>query len=262
MRLVQRIILFIYCALVVMAFAPSSYGQVNNQSKPAIKIVIDYSPPYIMEQNGKITGIATQIVESAFSAKQVSTDIKQLPWSDVKLSVDSEKVLSFWWHINKQREKSWLFSKPIYQAEYVFLARKAVRFYWTRFDQLRPYKIGLSHIQSYGEVFDSYIQYLNTEKTLSDFSAIKKLLDGQLDAILIEKSMAFYLMNYLTDEERQTLELFEEQVLHKEPYFLVCAKFFNNCSYYINQLNEGLKLLKNSGRYEAIIRSNRTLNEN
>ena len=258
MLLVQRIILFICMSFSGFVFAASD----SVHRTGPVEIIAGLSPPYIVEENGEVSGVATQIIRHAFEAKQVSTRINQMPWSDVKLNIDSEKVLSYWWQINKQREKSWLFSKPIYHAEYVFLARKSVRFYWTRFDQLRPYKIGVSHIQSYGDIFDSYLQYLNTEKTLSDFSAIKKLTSGQLDAILIEKSMAYYLLNYLSESERRSLELFDQQVLHKEPYFLVCAKFFNKCSYYINQLNEGLKLLKNSGRYEAIIKSNRTHNEN
>ena len=242
--------------LLVCLFSFCSWSAIATQK--AITIKVGLAPPYVTEKpeidsSANIGGVATNIVREAYNEVDVETEFKIGDWHTTKLAIDSEKVLSFWWQINRQREKSWLFSQPLYEAQYVFLARKEVRFYWTRFDQLRPYKIGISHIQSYGTLFDSYIQYLNTDKTLSDYSAIKKLISKDLDAILIERSMAKYLLTFLSPTERDSLELLENQVIHKEPYYLVCGKFFNNCSYYINKFNEGLKSLKTSDRYDALL---------
>ena len=249
--------------LLVMFFLLFS-GKGLSATKEQIAVKVGLAPPYITQsQDGNLAveGLATQIVRESLLAKGLNIDIATVDWSQAKVAVDSEKVLSFWWQSNQQREKSWLYSQPLYEVEYVFLARKDVRFYWTRFDQLRSYKIGLSHIQSYGELFDSYVQYLDTDKTLSDFSAIKKLLANQLDAILIEKAMAVYLISFLPKEQQAKLELFREQVIHSESYYLVCGKFFNSCGYYINQFNEGLKLLKSSGRYNKIVNIDKANNE-
>lgn len=220
-------------------------------AKDIVPIKVGAHPPFI-DSNAKSQGFASVIVTESFANKGIDTDIEIRSWSEAKFMLDSEKILSFGWQYTRQREKTWVFSKPVYTAKYIFLARKSARFYWTRFDELRPYRIGISHIQTYGSEFDSYVQYLKIDKSVSDYAGIKKLLNNKLDAIVIEQSVAGYLMDYLNDDDKAQLELFPQQVLHEEPYYLICAKFYAKCASYINKFNDGLKLLKSSGRYKTI----------
>lgn len=218
----------------------------------SINISVGIAPPYINEAK-KESGFVTKIILESLKESKIVPNFIIKDWHQVSSAVDLEHHLSYWWHKTPEREKKWYFSQPIFKAEFVFLARKNVRFYWTRYDQLRPYKIGLSHIQSYGPLFDSYIQYLQTETLISDYSGIKALLKGDVDAVLIEKAMAIHLLTFFNKEEQNRLELFENKVIYEEPYYLVCAKSFSNCNYYIEVFNVGLNKVKSSGKYDKII---------
>lgn len=204
-------------------------------------------------EEGSSTGFISKIVHKSLDHSNNKPQFIFTNWTKAQQAVDLEHHLSYWWQKNNEREKKWLFSQPIYKAEFVFLARKSVRFYWTRYDQLRPYKIGLSRIQSYGPQFDSYVQYLNTEQLISDYTGIKALLNSELDVILIEKALAKYLLGYFSKKDNEQLELLDEQVIYTEPYYLVCAKSFVQCNYLIEVFNVGLNEVKSSGSYQAIV---------
>lgn len=204
-------------------------------------------------EEGSSTGFISKIVHKSLDHSNNKPQFIFTNWTKAQQAVDLEHHLSYWWQKNNEREKKWLFSQPIYKAEFVFLARKSVRFYWTRYDQLRPYKIGLSRIQSYGPQFDSYVQYLNTEQLISDYTGIKALLNSELDVILIEKALAKYLLGYFSKNDNEQLELLDEQVIYTEPYYLVCAKSFVQCNYLIEVFNVGLNEVKSSGSYQAIV---------
>ena len=204
-------------------------------------------------EEGSSTGFISKIVHKSLDQSNNKPQFIFTNWTKAQQAVDLEHHLSYWWQKNNEREKKWLFSQPIYKAEFVFLARKTVRFYWTRYDQLRPYKIGLSRIQSYGPQFDSYVQYLNTEQLISDYTGIKALLNSELDVILIEKALAKYLLGYFSEKDNEQLELLAEQVIYTEPYYLVCAKSFVQCNYLIEVFNVGLNEVKSSGSYQAIV---------
>ncbi|GAB2992751.1 hypothetical protein GCM10027050_06730 [Psychrosphaera aestuarii] len=204
-------------------------------------------------EEGSSTGFISKIVHKSLDHSNNKPQFIFTNWTKAQQAVDLEHHLSYWWQKNNEREKKWLFSQPIYKAEFVFLARKTVRFYWTRYDQLRPYKIGLSRIQSYGPQFDSYVQYLNTEQLVSDYTGIKALLNSELDVILIEKALAKYLLGYFSQKDNEQLELLDEQVIYTEPYYLVCAKSFVQCNYLIEVFNVGLNEVKSSGSYQAIV---------
>ena len=204
-------------------------------------------------EEGSSTGFISKIVHKSLDHSNNKPQFIFTNWTKAQQAVDLEHHLSYWWQKNNEREKKWLFSQPIYKAEFVFLARKTVRFYWTRYDQLRPYKIGLSRIQSYGPQFDSYVQYLNTEQLVSDYTGIKALLNSELDVILIEKALAKYLLGYFSKKDNEQLELLDEQVIYTEPYYLVCAKSFVQCNYLIEVFNVGLNEVKSSGSYQAIV---------
>ncbi|WP_210559524.1 substrate-binding periplasmic protein [Psychrosphaera aestuarii] len=223
-----------------------------NAETNTIKISSGVAPPYIMEE-GSSTGFISKIVHKSLDHSNNKPQFIFTNWTKAQQAVDLEHHLSYWWQKNNEREKKWLFSQPIYKAEFVFLARKTVRFYWTRYDQLRPYKIGLSRIQSYGPQFDSYVQYLNTEQLVSDYTGIKALLNSELDVILIEKALAKYLLGYFSQKDNEQLELLDEQVIYTEPYYLVCAKSFVQCNYLIEVFNVGLNEVKSSGSYQAIV---------
>jgi polar amino acid transport system substrate-binding protein len=221
------------------------------------------APPYIIfndpnvdtNTKEKISGLAIDIVRSAYKQKGISVTFLQDDWSTTTNKIDGEPIMSLWWQKDKQRQKKWYFSQPIYKKEFVFLARRDVRFYWQRFDQLRQYKLGISRYQSYGEEFDNYVQYLKVHYVNSAFNGISKLLKNDIDALLIEKSEAQYLLSFYNSEEQKKLEMKDEQVIQTEPYFIVCGKGYRNCNYLIEEFNSGLRELISSGKYAKITKN-------
>ncbi len=96
---------------------------------------------------------------------------------------------------------------------------------------------------------------MNVTRLSSDYSGIKRLVNNELDAILIERSAAQYLLKHKKKAEQKLLELHLDQVLHSEPYFMVCAKSYSLCNYNLEMVNSGVNKLKSSGKYDKIIKS-------
>lgn len=217
-----------------------------------VTIEVGEAPPYILKGEST-SGLAIDILKQSLNAKEIPFNIVVGSWKEAENSVDANHNLSIWWQKTRQREKKWRFSQPVYKKEFIFIARKKVRFYWQRLDQLRQYKIGISRYQSYGQEFDNYLQYLDLGYVNSAYSALASLLKGDYDAILLSRAEAQYLMSFYSKAQRDQLEQFPQQVIYSEPYFLVCAKAHRNCNYLIEEFNSGLREMISNGNYDKIV---------
>lgn len=217
-----------------------------------IKIVVGNYPPYI-DQNSQTAGVITQVVKQSLLLSGVDAEITYDDWPNIENRVSSEKVLSFMWPMNMQRQRDWLFSNPVYKTDVIIVANKNSRFYWKRYDQLRDYKLGLTRGFSYGALFDEYKSFLTYEESISDYISLKNLAAGKYDGAVIEKLMAKYMLSYLSKEKQNKIEFINEPQIDSASYYLVCAKGYSKCYSYIDAFNQGLKKLKQQGTYQKLL---------
>ena len=139
-----------------------------------------------------------------------------------------------------------IFSLPINpklsETQLLFLKSSSIQF--NRIDQLRKFKVGLTHGYSYGSIFDQYKNQLNLVESQSDYEGIKYLLSKKSDVLLVEPAVAESLLkDWFTDEMAQ-LEFKEVNYLSSQPVYLVCSQKYAACAHSMQLFNQSLRRLK------------------
>lgn len=121
----RSIVLIILSALIFIMLTTSSTLAEKQKFKEISKVYICEYPPVMFTKDGKITGIATEIVQEAMKRLQVSYDIRSLPWKRVYTYLSEEPdVMVVTVTRTKARENLFKWAGPIITSRLVFFARK------------------------------------------------------------------------------------------------------------------------------------------
>lgn len=244
----KKLIAMLQCIMsITLFFSLPSYAEIN--------ITVGDYPPFV-EVYSPNHGVLSQLVQDVFKLKGLETNIIYSNWDDAEQYVDNGNHLSFMWIKNSERRKKWLFSEPIYQSQFVLLAKKSNKFTWRYYDDLIPYKIGITSGYYYGDRFSYYQDKLTLEQNKSDYIGVKKLLSGKIDVLLIEHYVAKNLLTYFSKQKQSQLEIVNNPILFEQPTYLVCSKKYAKCFYYLDKFNNGLKQLKATGQYQERLKVN------
>ncbi|PHV10101.1 substrate-binding periplasmic protein [Chitinimonas sp. BJB300] len=157
-----------------------------------IRLVSLAYPPYFAPDlpNG---GVITEIVREAFRRTGYDAKLEFLPWARCLAYAKAGQVDGIFgvWRL-KERESFLLYTDPMPPIQVGFYARTKANIKYTKFEDLRPYKIGV--VQSYGDPPDFVAARLNTDVAPDDKQNLIKLRAGRVDLILIEKGVARYLI--------------------------------------------------------------------
>ena len=144
----------------------------------------DYPPFYFDDGNG-LEGIAVDIVDELCKRMKIKAVLKNYPLKRALNSLNSGSSDGMMILIrNSEREEYLHFSVPVCTARGFIWSlaeedEKAVEF--SRFEDLLPYKIGITAGYSYGEKFDEFLKKADTEVANTDYNNYKKLMAGRID---------------------------------------------------------------------------------
>lgn len=169
------------------------------QAANADNITITTAPwqPYVSKQHD---GSAVALLEQVFS--QNNTEVTWLRQNyDLAFQQISrqEKLASFPYFKTAEREKQVLYSAPIFQVtSHIYFNRQ----YSQQIDQtkLSDHRVGKVAGYSYGENIDKLVadaQIFNNEDT-----ALKSLLDGEIDYLPMTESVMNYILNNQFNEQK------------------------------------------------------------
>lgn len=97
----------------ILLYVVLSFAVVNAEEITAV--TEDY-PPYNYEENGKVTGLSTEIVKATLDEAEIKYSIKTYPWSRaIEMAENGENVLIFTITRNKERERNFKWVGPIDQ---------------------------------------------------------------------------------------------------------------------------------------------------
>lgn len=87
----NRLVMFsVLVFLAACEFAPRAYAE------PALRIVTEELPPYNMTQNGKVTGMSTEVVQAVLKEIGVEASIQPMPWARAyELALNESNVLIY-----------------------------------------------------------------------------------------------------------------------------------------------------------------------
>lgn len=179
-----------------------------------INIVTEHYPPYNYEEDGKITGPSTEIIEEIMKRAGFEYEIKVFPWARAyKEAQNKENTLIYSIGRNEEREDLFQWGKPIVDYDIYFYKMKARDdIQLSTIKDIGKYKIGVvrddfrtQELQAKG--FSDNLKIGN-----NDTFNTKKLYGGRIDLVPLTELNAVWLakMNGLDPSKlEKTISLIE-----------------------------------------------------
>jgi polar amino acid transport system substrate-binding protein len=207
-------------------------------------------PPFLSKQLPEY-GFASHIVSESFKRVGIDVEYQFVPWKRAETEVKNGKVDgSLVWSQQPERDEFAFFSEPVLQLNEVLFTLKNRSLEWREIADLRGLDIGLA-LGSTPGVFKQAIEdgEVSLVRTKDIESSFKMLLGGRVDACPVIDSVGHYLLRTkFSDSERERIisSVKRSEVVY---YRLMLTKLNASNAQMITKFNQGLKLLKETGRY-------------
>jgi len=166
-----------------------------------LNALTEYLPPLNYEENGKITGYATELLQAMAQDAEIPVNITLLPWARAfQTALAQPNTLIYSMTRLPEREALFEWIGPInHQRIYMFKLRSRKEIVVNSLDDVARYTVGLVR-----ETASTKLFLANSGKTGGhpDYaptieSNVKKLLLKRVDLIILQKSSAVYYTKYL-----------------------------------------------------------------
>ena len=217
-----------------------------------VQLVADPYPPYQYVESGGIRGVDHDIIAAAFREHGIDMMIRLLPWDECIQLLKEDKADGIFQIVRTpEREKAYIFSKPLRAAKTVIYKRleDPVRFvknidFW---EQLKKYRLGIVKGYSYNPLIDSLGEPSKMEVD-SQEALLTGLTRGEFDLAVIDWGVAKYLANKMGIRDIERAEGYEiTRELH--------VAFQRNRDEIADRFNSGLDAVKEKRIYDSIFES-------
>jgi len=225
----------------------------------SVHMVTEILPPWQIQQDGQVDGIATQVVKAAAKEAQVNYDIKVYPWARAyKLALEEENVLIF--SIVRTREREPLFKwvgviGSIQEHFYRHAKRDDIQL--QVLEDARKYTIAVPR----EDVRHQFLKKHNFNVYLvsNQAQALKMLLAGRGDLVLDDEMTLGYELRQLdlNPDSIQKVLFVPELSIDFEMAFSRKTE-----DALVQKLRRGLVAIKQKGIFSRIMNPNRTSEEN
>lgn len=239
----------------VLVIASSLSIQAKNEAATnSIYLTNGEWTPYLSEKLPHY-GFVSQIATEAFKLKGIEVVYGFYPWPRAYSEAKGNPKWSgtIIWKKSDQRSKDFYFSDPTITVSEHFFHRKSMPFDWNEIGDLKGYKIGIARGYFYGEAFEKSIKanLFTTDKSANERLAIDKLVAKRIDLFPGSREVVLNLLNKRYHESQLPITYHPKPIITAE-YHLLISKKSTNALKLIKTYNEGLALLKKSGRYNEI----------
>lgn len=165
----------------------------SGHSKTVNLVTVEW-PPYV-SQNIQGGGFTTEIIRKAFSLKGYNLRITYMPWARGLKKLERNKVDGiFPAYDTKERRSKYFVSDKFAEGPLVFMKRKRENIKYKTLDDLVGLRIGVVRGYVNFHDFDNTTKFVKVEAK-SDEQNIKKLIEGKVDLIIIDKLNSKYILN-------------------------------------------------------------------
>ncbi len=213
-------------------------------------LTVEWAPHYGSELPEN--GLTTAIVKAAFKAEGHNSDVDFIPWARALKEVEqgNSDIVMGAYH-SKEREKSYIFSDPIYFLELGLIARPGLDISRYRsLQELTPYIIGVSRGFANSEEFDA-ATFLNKQVATFPNLNIRKLFRGRIDMAV----MNFDLFRHEAKKEGFCISdvEFMEPPLETHGLYLMASRQIADGDKIIEDFNRGLDKIRKNGEFDRIV---------
>ena len=239
----------------VLALALSWSAGAFGQTKDTIRLTNGEWAPFL-SKTAPHHGVASHIITEAFALVGVEVEYGFFPWRrSYKLAKEGFWDGSAGYWDREERRRHFFYSDPVAPTTVVFFHLKSKKFDWSTYEDLSEIGVGASLGIDYGKAFNDaeaagtiHVKWADDDET-----NLKKLLKGRSD-VFPGGLITIYseIRNKFTAEDA-ALITHHPKPLFEEPLFLILSKNVAGNEEMLHRFNEGLGLLKESGRWDQII---------
>lgn len=218
-----------------------------------LKLGSDIWPPFTNSPGEP--AFASEIVKEALNRNKVALDQRTMKFEMVMKAIESDALdgSGAMWK-SPEREELLYFSEPYLQNQLVLVAKKESGLQVGELSDVSGNKLALVKSYAYGEelgaISDVEIVYGNSDQT-----NFLKLLQGEVDYILIDELPIRYLMQSQPQKFDENLIISEEPVIVKSLH-LTIRKDIEAAQELLAQFNETIKKMLADGTYNRILKLN------
>ena len=208
-------------------------------------------------------GIATRIVTAAFAAVGINVEYRWYGefWERAKQdALHAEVDFSAVWYHTEARARLFAFTDPVIDVATVFFYHKDAPFDWHSLETIDVRKtIGVTRGYSYSEQFDVAKEagWFRHEVADRDVLNFRKLLRRRIDAFVIGELVGHDILKQSFSPSHRAALAVHPRKISEAPMFLITSKDNPRALPLLKRFNEGLRILRDSGGHEAIMREYR-----
>lgn len=238
--------------LFVFLLLQSSFAQTE------IRVTAGEWSPYVssdIENNG----LLVQLAKEALAQKGVKLKLGIFPWAratELSKSGDWDGTLAF--AKTKTREPFYYYTEPLYVGRYVFFHLKSTNLEWNTYADLG--KVKMASTRGFGGMGDEFLKaekdgVIQVERFTSDEQSFQMLLKKRVRAVPSDLEVGYVLLRKLYGNDATKLFNHCPKSIQDSAYHLVISKKAKNAEKIVETFNEGLRMLKASGRYDEIVKA-------
>ena len=169
-----------------------------------LTIVSEPWPPYVFEENNTIRGIDYEVSDRLLRELGYDPKWRMMPWKRAQHEVregNADAILDI--SINDQRRQTYHYpSEPLSHSETVLFYRKSQPFPFTRIEDLRGLRIGISAGYSYGNDEFKAANYFERWPCPAIEACLLMLEHGRVDMLPINRRVGLYTIRQLGLNDR------------------------------------------------------------
>ncbi|MBW7833424.1 MAG: transporter substrate-binding domain-containing protein [Simplicispira suum] len=231
-------------------------GVVHAASDSAVRILTEEYPPYNYTEQGKITGLSTEVVEAVLGELKMRGDFQSLPWARAyEIARSTPDVLIYSIGRTPERDKLFKWVGVIATTNYYLFGRPGKTYKVDSLEAAKQYRIATVN-EDVGEQFllaRGFVKGQNLQPSVKYEQNYEKLKLGRVDLWIMDELTASYLARQAGDDPAKTLvRVYRIPELTNDESYMAFGTQTSDAT--VEKFRRALERVKQSGRYEQLQR--------
>ncbi|WP_243020381.1 substrate-binding periplasmic protein [Simplicispira sedimenti] len=230
-------------------------GMAARAAEP-VRVLTEEFPPYNYTENGRITGLSTEVVEAVFKELGWQGQFQSMPWARAyETARTTPGVLIYSIGRTPERDKSFKWVGVIAPTVYYLYGRPGYHYRVDSLEAAKNYQIGTVN----EDVGEQFLVKRGFEKGKHLQSSVKyehnyqKLKAGRVDLWIMSELTASYLARQAGDDPQQTLlKVYRIPELSSEGYYMAFGAQTPDVT--VESFRKALDALRSNGTYDRLQR--------
>ena len=215
-------------------------------AEAVLSLAVGAWPPYI-DFAAPGEGSVSQTVKAAFAQTGTVATLQEVSWKAAEVRLNAGTVTSFAWIKSTDRLTRWRFSAPICANRNVIVSHAERPFVMHSPADLKGQRVGWSRGYSYGDAMDALRSALTVEEMPNDEVALRQLLNGRIDAMPMDITVARQLRDQrfsAAERRKLVIDPSPARTVSTSELHLVCGVADAECARRVARFNAGLKAVQ------------------